>query len=79
MWVTYILLSAIDKKHYIGSTNDLERRLHQHNSKQVTATAPRAPFSLISYTTFNTEKKAREFEKYLKTGSGWSFINKRIL
>ncbi|WP_237421504.1 GIY-YIG nuclease family protein [Gordonia sp. SID5947] len=32
-WV--YLLECVDRKYYVGSTRDLEHRLHQHNTAQV--------------------------------------------
>ena len=79
MWYVYIIESSVDKKHYIGSTNDLKCRLSEHNSGSVVATKPRIPFKLVSYIAVETENQARNLEKYLKTGSGFSFIKKRVL
>ncbi len=79
MWYVYILESSKDKKHYIGSTNDLNRRLLEHNEGKVEATSVRRPLRLVSYIAVENEGQARSLEKYLKTGSGFSFIKKRIL
>jgi len=79
MWYAYILLSRKDHKHYIGSTNDMGRRVSEHNSGGVEATRYRRPLELVSYIAVNTEQQARELESYLKTGSGFAFIKKRIL
>jgi predicted GIY-YIG superfamily endonuclease len=79
MWYTYILLSKKDNKHYIGSTNDLTRRMNEHNSGCVQATKSRQPLELVSYIAVKTERQARDLELYLKTGSGFAFIKKRIL
>ena len=79
MWYVYILESSLDQKHYIGSTNDLSRRLSEHNSGSVEATKPRLPLTLVSYIAVEYEAQARNLEKYLKSGSGFSFIKKRIL
>ena len=49
MFYTYVLKSKKDGKLYIGSTNDLKRRLTQHNSGEVKSTKPRIPFILIYY------------------------------
>ena len=79
MWYAYILESAVDSKHYIGSTNELRRRVEEHNDGLVASTAPRRPLKLVSYIAVETESQARKLEKYLKTGSGFAFIKKRIL
>jgi predicted GIY-YIG superfamily endonuclease len=79
MWYVYILESGKDNKHYIGSTNDLDRRIEEHNNGFVESTSARRPLRLVSYVAVETEEQARSLEKYLKTGSGFSFIKKRIL
>ena len=79
MWYVYILESSADNKHYIGSTNDLNRRIGEHNEGKVDATKPRQLLKLVSYIAVETEEQARKLEKYLKSGSGFTFIKKRIL
>jgi putative endonuclease len=79
MWYVYILRSAADKEFYVGSTNDLTRRLKEHNDGQVTSTKPRIPLQLEAYIAVKDENKARTLEKYLKTGSGQAILQKRIL
>jgi len=37
------------------------------------------PWKLVWYGAFETEKEARDFERYLKTGSGKSFAYKRLV
>jgi predicted GIY-YIG superfamily endonuclease len=78
MWYVYILESGKDSKHYIGSTNDLNRRIEEHNNGFVESTSARHLLRLVSYIAVETEKQARSLEKYLKTGSGFSFMKKRI-
>ena len=65
----YILQSTTDPdRHYIGKTSDLKRRLSQHNSGNVTHTNKYKPWLLQTYTAFNSEEKATNFEAFLKTG-----------
>jgi putative endonuclease len=79
MWYVYILKSSVDNKLYVGSTNDIKRRLAEHNSGKVDSTKPRMPLTLVSYFCVRDKTKAVSFEQYLKTGSGKAFLNKRIL
>jgi putative endonuclease len=62
MWYVYILESGKDNKHYIGSTNDLNRRIEEHNNGFVESTSARRPLRLVSYIAVETEKQARSRE-----------------
>ena len=79
MWYVYILRSTIDKKLYVGSTNNIRRRLTEHNSGEVDSTKSRIPFSLEAYIAVKDQSKAIELEQYFKTGSGKVLLQKRIL
>ena len=81
MCYVYFLASQRHKKYiYVGFTNDLKRRLSEHNdAKSKLATAPYRPLVLIGYIAIKEKKKAEELEKYFKTGSGKAFLKKRIL
>ena len=79
MWYVYIIKSTIDKNLYIGSTNDIRRRLTEHNSGKVDSTKSRIPFDLEAYIAVKDQTKAIELEQYFKTGSGRALIQKRIL
>ncbi|TSA24978.1 GIY-YIG nuclease family protein [bacterium] len=78
-WYVYILKSSTQSFIYIGSTPDLGRRLSEHNDGLVQSTKAYRPLEIIAYIAVSTEKKARELEKYLKTGSGKAVLKKRIL
>ena len=69
----------MDKNLYVGSTNDIARRLTEHNSGKVDSTKNRTPFSLEAYFAVKDKSRAIELEQYLKTGSGRAFLQKRIL
>jgi len=80
MQYVYILSSTVFRERiYVGVTQDIEKRLHEHNSGKSHYTAKYAPWNVIFYAAFNTQEKALAFEKYLKTGSGRTFINSKIL
>ncbi|MFH0804217.1 MAG: GIY-YIG nuclease family protein [Candidatus Zambryskibacteria bacterium] len=63
---------------YLGCTNDLKGRIKRHKSGQVSATKERLPVELDFYIALENEYKAFNFEKYLKSGSGRSFIKKHF-
>jgi len=80
MFVVYILKSLKDpKRHYVGITVDLERRLKEHNNKQSVYSSLYAPWEIETFVTFRSKVLAEEFERYLKTGSGNTFLRRRLL
>jgi len=70
MFYIYILKSLKDNKTYVGYTNDLERRLSEHNSGQSKATKNRRPFELIFSEQFEVSSEAKKRELYWKSGGG---------
>ncbi len=79
MFYVYILLSLDHPDtHYIGITTDLKRRLKTHNLGGSKHTSKYMPWRIETYIAFSDEDKARAFEKYLKSGSGRAFANKRL-
>lgn len=69
MFYVYILKSIRDGKLYIGYTNDLRRRISEHNGGLVISTEGRRPFKLIYYEAYKSEADARKREKNLKLRS----------
>jgi len=63
---------------YVGITHDLKNRLAVHNAGGSLHTSKYKPWELIVYMGFKEEDKARNFEKYLKSGSGHAFAKKRL-
>lgn len=77
-YYTYILKSKKDGKIYTGSTNDLRKRLEQHNKGLSTYTKNKGPFKIIYYEACLDEDKARSRERYLKSGMGKRYIKNRL-
>lgn len=64
---------------YIGSANDLKRRVKEHNSGMVYSTKSRKPFELIYYEAYRSEKDAEKREQNLKLRSrAFAQLKKRI-
>ena len=79
MYVVYMLRSHnFPKETYIGFTTNLKSRLAAHNSGASKHTAKYRPWDLVCAIAFEAERKAREFEHYLKSGSGRAFANRRL-
>ena len=70
MYAVYILISEKDRRLYIGYTNDLKRRLHEHFSGKSTATKHRLPLKLIYFESYQKWSDAKRRETYLKGGNG---------
>jgi predicted GIY-YIG superfamily endonuclease len=79
MYFVYIIKSDKDGSYYVGTTMDVNNRLREHNSGSSKYSSSKIPFQLIWYCGFNDKKKAYEFERYLKAGSGVAFRNKRLI
>jgi len=79
IYYVYVLLSERDGNIYIGITNDLERRLKQHNRGGNLSTKYRTPLKLIQKEQYKNRIEARQREKFLKSGCGREWIKKNIL
>ena len=66
MYYLYILLGNKENWHYIGITDNLERRLIEHNSGKVKSTKPYRPYKIIYTETFDSKTLARKRELFLK-------------
>ncbi len=79
MFYVYLIRSKeFPGQRYIGFTTDLKKRIATHNAGGSVHTAKFRPWKLIGYHAFAENHRAREFEHYLKTGSGKAFANKRL-
>ena len=66
-------------EYYVGSTNDLKRRMEEHTTGREISTKWRLPVTLEAYIAVKSEQTAHHLEKYLKTSSGKATLRKRIL
>ncbi len=76
-YFVYILCCA-DSSYYTGVTNDVERRLHEHetNFYPNSYTSKRLPVELVFWIKFNDINQAIGFEKQVK---GWNRKKKEAL
>jgi putative endonuclease len=78
-YYVYILQSEKEPhRHYTGFTKNLSLRLKSHNSGLCRHTSKFRPWRIKTAIAFSDRRKALEFEKYLKSGSGRAFASKRF-
>ena len=81
MAYVYILKSKKNPdRFYIGTTNNLERRMQEHYSPDKDDyTYRHAPWELETYIVFKNQPTAKKFEAYLKTSSGRTFTRRHLI
>ncbi|HEX5447873.1 MAG TPA: GIY-YIG nuclease family protein [Candidatus Saccharimonadales bacterium] len=79
MHYLYLLYSKKAKEFYVGTTDNLEKRLHSHNNRENVATISGAPWQLVYYEAYPTKNDALRREQRLKYyGQGLRQIKSRI-
>lgn len=80
MFYICVIKSVKDNNLYIGSTNNLARRIEEHNLGKVFSTRSRRPFNIIYYEAYRSEKDARKRESNLKLRSrAFTQLKKRLI
>jgi len=75
----YLLRSTSNPtQRYIGLTENLKRRLEEHNAGKSTYTAGHRPWKIEVAIRFENDLKAADFERYLKSGSGHAFAGRHF-
>jgi len=78
MWFIYILQSYKSSKYYIGSTNNLERRLREHNQGKNKSTKNKGPWKIIYREQCSSELFARNRELKIKSYKGGNAFHKLL-
>ena len=79
MKYVYLIQSlTVPSQRHIGITANLDERLRAHNAGGSPHTSKDRPWKLVLHLCFQDEQRAVEFERYLKSGSGHAFANKRF-
>lgn len=77
--ITVYIIRSISRNYiYVGQTNNLERRLFEHNNGYNRSTKAYCPFELIHTEDLADRTLARDREKFLKSTSGKRFIHELI-
>ena len=77
-FIVYVIQSKVDGRLYKGMTSDISTRLKEHNLGHNFSTSPYCPWELVYTKEFSDRHEAREWEKYLKSGSGRKYLKKII-
>ena len=78
MYYVYVLKSLRNSRFYTGSTDNVVRRLAEHNSGKSKYTRFTKPFILVYKEEFKTRSEAYKRELFLKSGKGREIL-KEIL
>lgn len=70
MYTVYIIQSKSSGKRYIGHTDNLEKRLNEHNAGANNATKLFSDWELIYSERLDSRSLAIKREKFFKTGDG---------
>jgi putative endonuclease len=66
MYFIYVLKSINSDRIYIGSTDDIVRRLQEHNVGKVKSSKPFKPYALIYKESYTTRSEARGSNKKIR-------------
>jgi len=78
MFVVYILQNSNNNRHYIGSTNNLGRRIEEHNRGQTKSTRQNGVWKVIYVEEYDTALQAKRREKIIKSYKGGNAFKKLI-
>jgi len=72
----FYILKGSNKKFYKGITNNISKRIHQHELGQNVTTNSMNGFELVHVEVCKNRIEARKIEKYFKSGFGREIIDK---
>ena len=79
MYYVYVLQSLSYNNHYIGSTENIEKRLDEHNTGKCRYTSGRMPWQLVYKEEYNSRGEAMKREKFLKSGQGRKLLKEKLI
>ena len=79
MYYVYVLVSETTNKRYIGQTDNLSRRIQEHNTPSHNprkyTTRHAGPWVLVHREEYPTRAEAMQREKWLKSGVGRAWLD----
>jgi putative endonuclease len=77
-YFVYVLKSETHGTRYVGSSDNVEKRLLEHNNGKCRYTSGRSPWKLIYKESFTTRAEAMKREKFLKSGQGRKWLDEKL-
>jgi len=77
MYYLYVLKNK-KGSYYIGTTNNIERRIQEHNNGKSKATKNRGPWNIVYTEKFRTRSQAMKREYYIKSQKSKKFIKNLV-
>ncbi len=77
-YFVYVLKSKSVDRFYTGFTENLSKRIKEHNYGKVKSTKAYLPYELVYYETFENKTEARKRELFFKTGIGRKIVKELI-
>jgi len=76
-YFVYILKSISHETYYYGSTENISKRLGEHNSGKVRYTKGRRPWILHYTEEFDSRSEAVKREKFYKSIEGYNYLKSK--
>lgn len=78
MFTVYIIQNSITGRRYIGSTNNIDRRLIEHNCGHTKSTATKGKWKTIYTEIFENEIEAKRRERQIKSYKGGNALKELL-
>ena len=78
MYTLYILHSKSINRYYVGYTNDIDRRISEHNRIKGKYTDAGLPWILVYTESYDSKKEAMKREKFIKSMKSKQFISELV-
>jgi putative endonuclease len=75
-WFVYVLQSEIDSTFYVGMSQNISKRLIEHNKGRSKYTSGHLPWKLVYSEEAGTAENARKRERYFKSAAGKKHLHK---
>jgi len=75
MYFTYVLISISHGTRYVGSSDNVDKRLAEHNAGRCRYTSGRRPWKLVYSESHESRSGAMKREKFFKSGQGRKWLD----